>query len=283
MPIQFLSKSLATLQVVPLPLKISKTTSPNQFLQIQPRGYREISLTTYCRTRKDAQGNWLRENIKTIRYNIWIGRPDDIDDLISGTPTLCNNYTNLVNIHSVAGAATYRWFSVTPELNIWHDNGTSAALTIFQSKGGNQVTNVGFIVVAGNECSTLPENVMEIVPKPTDYTYRYFTMDVVPDYSCFRTIGGGTDEPKADGAFTGYPNPASSSYTISSDSKQKAAFSYKVFNSIGTLLTEGSSETGENAVVQVSNWADGIYTVLIQTENGVQALKLAVQKGKIAD
>jgi hypothetical protein len=49
------------------------------------------------------------------------------------------------------------------------------------------------------------------------------------------------------------------------------------------LRIKGNSENGENSVLQVAAWADGIYTVLVQTENGVKALKLAVQKGNVAN
>jgi bacillolysin len=256
---------------------------PNQFSPIQPRGYRGVNLTTYCRTGKDAQGNWLRENIKTIRYDIWVGQPDDIGNLDISYPYLCTIYGNQIGIQPVAGATTYRWFSASPELSISHQNDILATLTINYRKGGNRIREVGFVVVAGNECSNLPNNIMELEAKPTTYTWRYFTMEVLDNMTCFRTIGGNPDEPSPSQTFTGYPNPASSSYTIALDGQQKIAFSYKVFNSVGSLLAEGSSENGENKVLQVSSWADGIYTVLVQTDNGVQALKLAVQKGNVAN
>jgi hypothetical protein len=80
------------------------------------------------------------------------------------------------------------------------------------------------------------------------------------------------------------PNPASSLvnlYNLNQEENSETNFTFKVYTSLGLLLL--SNETTNKATLNVSQWADGIYTILIQNENGVQALKLAVQKGTIAN
>jgi Zn-dependent metalloprotease len=258
-------------------IKIAYVPIPFAPATAQPRGYRGISLTAHCRTGKDAAGNWVYGNRRTITRDIWVGKPDEVGELQTYYPYLCGTYGNHADIAPVAGATSYRWFSASSALSIRDSKTNSAILTVDIRQ---RVREVGFIVVAGNDCTVFPQSITDLEFKAPDYTWRYFTIEVVDDMSCFRVMP--PDEIKPENvAFSGYPNPASSSYTIGSE--QKTAFSYKVFNSVGSLLTEGNSENGENAVLQVSAWADGIYTVLIQTESGVQALKLAVQKGNVAN
>ncbi len=86
-----------------------------------------------------------------------------------------------------------------------------------------------------------------------------------------------------------FPNPASSVVNINIDPtsnniNHEELFSLKVYNSLGILLYE--STENENQVASsfsVATWSDGLYTVLIQTDRGTQALKLAIQKGSVAN
>jgi hypothetical protein len=86
------------------------------------------------------------------------------------------------------------------------------------------------------------------------------------------------------------PNPAANVVQLTSKNNHnhnhsndtETSFSYKVYNSLGVLVYENATFSPESSF-SVQTWADGIYTVIVQSSNSVKALKLAVQKGNVAN
>lgn len=79
----------------------------------------------------------------------------------------------------------------------------------------------------------------------------------------------GTNDEAAQSAFTLYPNPFNSNFSIES----KTPFNYSIQNITGQTMEEGSSEGGSN-VPMGSNLASGIYIVRINDEKNTRIIKV---------
>jgi Zn-dependent metalloprotease len=218
---------------------------------------------------------------KPIYYNFWVGKPEAIGELNNYYPYICTTYGNPVEVNPVAGATTYQWISVSPSLRIV-STGTNTA-TLYVDRQRFQPTEVGFIVIAANECSILPRNFTDLDTKSTNYSWRYFTMPVRDDYSCFGVINPDPIITKTANSFIGFPNPAENMYTITSENKNTTDFSYKITNSIGSLISEGKILANHETKLDVSQFANGLYVVQIQSGNKIEFLKFVVQRGSIAN
>lgn len=216
-------------------------------------------------------------NVAPISYRFWVGKPDVIGDTYYNE-YLCAGSGNNVYLDPVAGATSYKWVAISPSLYIEPTTTNEAFMYI----RGNP-KEVTFLVLALNKCSKILRDLGNIPKKPATYTYRLFTIPVLNDMSCFRVIPPEEPISPENITFTGYPNPALNSYTISSSSKQKVPFSYKIYNSMGVNMTENSSEDGADKQLDVSTWADGLYVIHLQSGNISQYLKFVVQKGSVAN
>ena len=73
-----------------------------------------------------------------------------------------------------------------------------------------------------------------------------------------------------------YPNPSNGSITI--DAGEKAIGSVRVFNHLGQLMKEITDLNITKQEVNLSNLADGVYTIRVTTEHGIQSIPVVIEK-----
>jgi len=96
-----------------------------------------------------------------------------------------------------------------------------------------------------------------------------------------KTTDGGTvfiEEPKSPGtAMTLYPNPATKTITITSNSKLSGETLITIFNMKGEQVKVARFQNQNLAEIDVSNLTKGVYIVKIQTRGEVERKKLVIQ------
>jgi Zn-dependent metalloprotease len=205
----------------------------------------------------------------TQTYLFWAGKPQ-VPPIVPQTAQACLGQTYTVIADGGFAAEDYVWQTTTPTKLVLTNMSYYNAAT-FQVLGiGTGIIRVG----VRNRCTNT-------------FAYRDYSVNIRP---CLEFSIANLKEANTPKYFL-YPNPASSTVNISLEkidntlvSSEESTFTYKVYNSLGILLYENAKDANNlETSFSVSSRADGIYTVLIQTEKGTQALKLAVQKGKIAN
>ncbi len=210
-----------------------------------------------------------------ISYRFWVGKPDEIGELSS--VSLCLGTSNHVSVEEIAGTEEYVWYVDPTEATIDYSHGNFATIT------PNKVSSVKLFLMVKNRCS-LPRSIED---DKFQYTYRWKVYDLpIESGEKCNTMCNNPKLPCL--YFVGFPNPATSTYTITTkgDFKERGMvtpFSYKIYNSMGVNMTENSSEDGADKQLDVSTWADGLYVIQLQSGNISQYLKFVVQKGSVAN
>jgi Zn-dependent metalloprotease len=216
-------------------------------------------------------------NFSPVSYRFWVGKPDPIAYIITPTqtPEICPWAE--VSIPLVDGATRYKWNSMSPSLTISSGGVGRENYAIFRIRGNPRT--VRFNIVAANECSVFASKNPAV--DPFTYSYQEYEFEVLDGSLCRVANPNIVAESKP--TFVGYPNPAENIYTIGTQGGEKQNFSYKITNSLGITVLEGSSEIGEDAKLDVSSLANGLYVVQIQNGEHTEFLKFVVQKGVIAN
>ncbi len=205
----------------------------------------------------------------TQTYLFWAGKPQ-VPPIVPQTAQACLGQTYTVIADGGFAAEDYVWQTTTPTKLVLTNMSYYNAAT-FQVVGiGTGIIRVG----VRNRCTNT-------------FAYRDYSVNIRP---CLEFSIANLKDTNIQKYFL-YPNPASSTVNIGLEkienmliSSEETTFTYKVYNSLGILLYENTKDVNNiETSFSVSSWADGIYTILIQTSQGTQALKLAVQKGKIAN
>ena len=93
-----------------------------------------------------------------------------------------------------------------------------------------------------------------------------------------QTIGAGTNDPRKNLAFDLVPNPASESVRISFGETLNSNTQISLYNTAGQLIRSRTIGAGDlNAVIQVSDLPQGVYTVLVSNNRATGAQKLVVK------
>ncbi len=216
-------------------------------------------------------------NYRPVSFRFWIGKPDIIAYVITptNTPEICPWAE--VSIPLVDGATRYRWVSLSPSLTISSGGVGRENYAIFRIRGNPRT--VRFNIVAANECSVFASKNPAV--DPFTYSYQEYEFEVLDGSLC--RIANPTTVIESKPTFVGYPNPAENIYTISTQSGEKQNFAYTITNSLGITALTGNSEMGEDAKLDVSSLANGLYVVQIQKGKNTEFLKFVVQKGIIAN
>jgi Zn-dependent metalloprotease len=204
-------------------------------------------------------------------YNFWAGKPLTPGVVVPNDTEFC--YEKIYTLYSEGGQGIedYVWETLTPNtILLTGQSGNSATFRVV----GFGVATVR--VKGKNRCNNFSE-----------YEFRTYSAYV---NGCYGEV---ICPPKIPCylPYSLYPNPASSVVHIGFKTipNQNLAnytenYSFKVYNNLGILQYEGTRAINSlETSFSVSTWADGIYTVLIQTERGIEALKLAVQKGNVSN
>jgi Zn-dependent metalloprotease len=213
-------------------------------------------------------------------YRFWVGRPAPIGAL--SQDYLCMKYANYVSIEEVDGATGYEWYVDPADGYIRETYGRAAYIIPLRQSTVRSPIQV--YVRATNNCSLSTD----IDKKQVTYRFEKFDLYTVNDCKtdpecpkkglCREKVELPTTE------IVGYPNPAQHSYTLSwQGTANKIPYEFAIYNSIGTKLLQGNQPTGENHTIDVSQWADGLYMVQIQSRNQTQYIKFLVQKGSVAN
>jgi Zn-dependent metalloprotease len=215
---------------------------------------------------------------RPVSYRFWVGKPDVIGELSS--VSLCAETPNQISVAEVAGTEEYIWYVNPNEATIdaYANNTNDISITPI-----NQVNFVTLFLMVRNSCSN-PRTPQEDKDQNT-YRWRVFLLPVAAGKGCNVMC----NNPKLPCLyFVGFPNPATSTYTITTkgDFKEQGKitpYSYKIYNSMGVNMTENNSEDGADKQLDVSTWADGLYVIQLQSVNINQYLKFVVQKGSVAN
>jgi len=93
------------------------------------------------------------------------------------------------------------------------------------------------------------------------------------------TLTNGVDFVQLTDVFTLMPNPAQSFTQVKfSDAYIADEKNIEVYNAVGQLVQTANLNGADSYILQTSNLAAGIYTVNLQTENGMQIERLIIQK-----
>jgi bacillolysin len=214
--------------------------------------------------------------ITPISYTFWVGKPDVIGELSS--VSVCENYSNTLAVNEVAGTETYTWYVHPTEATIDHSYNNYLNITPQRN-----AKNVSLWLMVSNRCSN-PRSDTEDKYQIT-YRWKVFNLPVDRGENC----NGMCNNPEFPCIFfVGYPNPVSNVYTISlkDDSKTRNLplnFTYQIYNSLGISLLAGEGTSHQESKIDVSTWADGFYTVHLQSGEKTYYLKFVVQKGSVAN
>lgn len=85
----------------------------------------------------------------------------------------------------------------------------------------------------------------------------------------------GVDEPMAATVFTCFPNPASETIQLVYD---QSKWNYTVYDATGRVVEAGISDSDGRAALNVSSWANGIYSVVVAGEDFQVAKKFVVSR-----
>jgi Secretion system C-terminal sorting domain len=233
----------------------SQTNTNDQTINYPAR----VEVTTYC----NESNPTARRAVASRTFSIWLGSPNPIKILQPNFSSLCVGKIYGVTVQGGEGRTETIWTNETPSIlqKVSEEYNTAfyrvinfgtAAISVKPKNACGEGVNVYFSAEVTNTCEG--------------------------EYPCQPT----RDRP-CPLQFRLSPNPASHTVKIENldANTQTMAFSYKIYNTLGNLLT--TNQASHQTSLDISQWSDGIYTVLIQTENGVQALKLAVQKGNVAN
>lgn len=227
---------------------------------ISEKQYVTITARAYCNGNTPVD----RRIVGVQQIRLWLGIPNIIKVLVPNFTALCVGETYTVQATGGEGRASTEWTNESPtvlqEVSQGYyfaryrviDYGTASVGVRATNKCGSSST-ASFSAPVTYYCDDLPK----CTPRP--------------DRPCPLR-------------FVVAPNPATHSVALKNlDATDHigTVFNYEVYNTIGNLVVSGI--VTDQTALDVSQWQDGLYLVLVQTPQGVQSLKLVVQKGTVAN
>jgi Zn-dependent metalloprotease len=228
---------------------------------IHPNNYATITVYTYCNTSNPTD----RKMVASKVFNIWLGKPNVIKVLQPNFSSLCVGQIYGVQVQGGEGRTQTLWTNESPAVL---EKVSEEYNTAFYKVIDYGVAKIS--VTANNQCGN---STTAFFNAPVWYSCPPEEIPCPPKMLCPLR-------------FSLSPNPASSIVKIENLDKKSSYntnFTFKIYNSIGILIHSSETTDKQATMLDVSTWADGLYMVVIQTHNNTQALKLAVQKGSIAN
>ncbi len=223
--------------------------------------YARVQVIAYCGATPAE-----RKVVATQTFFIWLGRPNPIKVLQPNFTELCVGRIYGVQVQGGEGRTETVWVNETPNVLQKVSEEYHAAFYRIIGYGTAKVS-----VAAKNRC--FAGGVPAPFSAPVLYECLPDDRPCPPRVICPSPL-----------RFVLAPNPASSTVRIKNSNQQEnqtTNFVWRIYNPLGILLK--NEEATNEAIIDVTQWADGIYTVLVETEQGVQPLKLVVQKGVVAN
>jgi hypothetical protein len=96
------------------------------------------------------------------------------------------------------------------------------------------------------------------------------------------TITGIQNLSSNEGGFTIFPNPASGQFTLSPGALVKGAYVVRIHDITGRQMyaSRNDAYSTPNLVINTSGWAGGMYSIIVETPQGIMSRKLMVQGGR---
>ena len=194
--------------------------------------------------------------------------------------TACDSYRWPTNNQTYTTSGNYTYTTVnewgcpriiTLNLTINYSSENNIYDTV---SAGSAYSNYGFYVPGNQTGVAIPGDVIEL-SHTGFYTAQHCDSTVYLHLTVTESQGGGEGIDDANGiAMKLYPNPASANVEIDCE----GISALRVYDMTGRMLNEQINIVGNNAKVDVSNFAEGIYVFSITTQSGATAKQKVVVK-----
>ncbi|MBQ3580516.1 MAG: S8 family serine peptidase [Bacteroidales bacterium] len=194
--------------------------------------------------------------------------------------TACDSYRWPTNNQTYTTSGNYTYTTVnewgcpriiTLNLTINYSSENNIYDTV---SAGSTYSNYGFYVPGNQTGVAIPGDVIEL-SHTGFYTAQHCDSTVYLHLTVTESQGGGEGIDDANGiAMKLYPNPASANVEIDCE----GISALRVYDMTGRMLNEQINIVGNNAKVDVSNFAEGIYVFSITTQSGATAKQKVVVK-----
>ena len=253
--------------IVTLNLTINNSTSSSvseaECMSYQWYGTTYTQSGSYTHTQTNAAGC-----PDVITLNLTIIQPSDVYE----TQPACDSYLWTVNGQTYTQSGQYQYLNTDLcsnyhlDLTINHSVVTNYIDSVMK---GSAYSNHGFNVTAS-------ETAAATVGDTLVRTRNYSTVDGCDSNIVLHLIitGGSGIDDAAGISFSIYPNPASTSVEI--DCENISAV--RVYDMAGRMLSEQRNLTGDKALVNVTNFAEGSYVFAITTNSGAIVKQKVVVK-----